>query len=165
MSSIDFPSELLLANRFYFELSLKLKGGNDTVDAVFLECQKFQKNQKIIEIVEVANAQWANAKVGQLVTTKIPGRSTTENLVLKRGLTDSLALWQWFTDIEAGKWDSDHVSAGSLNVFDQGGSVKAKFDFTGAWPTRYSTTDMNAQSSEMAIEELELAIDGFTRSQ
>lgn len=165
MSSIDFPSELLLASRFYFELSLKLKGGNDTVDAVFLECQKFQKNQKIIEIVEVAKTQWANAKKGQLVTTKIPSRSTVDNLVLKRGLTDSLALWQWFTDIESGKWDEDHISAGSLNVFDQGGAVKAKFDFTGAWPTRYSTSDMNAQSSEMAIEELELAVDGFTRSQ
>ncbi len=165
MPSVDFPSELLLANRFYFELSVKLKGGNETVDAVFLECQKFQKQQKPIEIIEVAKAQWANAKMGQLVTTKIPGRFTVENLVLKRGLTDSLALWQWFTDIESGKWNSDHVSAGSLNVFDQGGTVKAKFDFTGAWPTRYSTSDMNAQSSEMAIEELELAVDGFTRSQ
>lgn len=165
MPSVDFPSELLLANRFYFELSIQLKRGNETVDAVFLECQKFQKQQKIIEIVEVAKAQWANAKMGQLVTTKIPGHSTTENLVLKRGLTDSLALWQWFTDIESGKWNSDHVSAGSLNVFDQAGTVKAKFDFTGAWPTRYSSSDMNAQSSEMAIEELELAVDGFTRSQ
>ncbi|MBE9068775.1 phage tail protein [Leptolyngbya cf. ectocarpi LEGE 11479] len=165
MPNVDFPSELLLANRFYFELSLKFKGGNETVDAVFLECQKFQKDQKIIEIVEVAKAQWAKAKLGQLVTTKIPGRSTVENLVLKRGLTDSVALWQWFTDIESGKWDSDHVSAGSLNMFDQAGTVKAKFDFTGAWPTRYSTSDANAQSSEIAIEELELAVDGFTRSQ
>ncbi|MEM8611313.1 MAG: phage tail protein [Cyanobacteria bacterium P01_H01_bin.105] len=165
MPPIDFPSELLLSSRFYFELSLKLKGGNDTVDAVFLECQKFQKEQKIIEIVEVAKAKWANAKVGQLVTTKMPGRSTAENLILKRGLTDSLALWQWFTDIESGKWNSDHVSAGSLNVFDQAGAVKAKFDFTGAWPTRYSSSDMNAQSNEMAIEELELAVNGFTRSQ
>ncbi len=165
MPNADFPSELLLASRFYFELSVKLKGGNETVDAVFLECQKFQKEQKIIEIVEVAKTQWANAKMGQLVTTKIPSRATTENLVLKRGLTDSLALWQWFTDIESGKWDSDHVSAGSLNVFDQAGAVKAKFDFTGAWPTRYSTSEMNAQSNAMAIEELELAVDGFTRSQ
>lgn len=159
----DF-SELLLASRFYLKLELQIGGGNETVDAVFLECQRFQRSQKAVSIVEVTNNKWAKAKFGQLVTTKIPGHVTTDNLVLKRGLTDSKTLWNWFTKVESGEW-KDQEAEGALSIFDQSGGEKARYDFQGAWPMRYNTSEVNANSTEVAIEELELAVSGFERSQ
>ncbi|MEO0352131.1 MAG: phage tail protein [Cyanobacteria bacterium P01_A01_bin.15] len=163
MTQQDFPAELLLANRFYLQLEIKIGGGNDQVDAVFLECRRLVRSQKAIEIVEVSANQWAKAKYGQLTTTKIPGRSTTETIVLKRGMTNSPMLWKWFTEVELGKW-KDNQAEGSLSIFDQAGSEQARYDFRGAWPTRYSTSEVNAKSTELAIEELELAVEFLERA-
>ena len=162
-ASEDF-SELLLASRFYLRLELQIGGGNETVDAVFLECRRFQRSQKAIAIVEVTANQWANAKYGQLMTTKIPGHVMTDNLVLKRGLTNSMTLWNWFTKVESGQW-KDHEAEGALSIYDQSGREQARYDFQGAWPMRYNTTEVNAQSTAVAIEELELAVSAFTRAQ
>ncbi|MEM1307973.1 MAG: phage tail protein [Cyanobacteria bacterium P01_D01_bin.71] len=163
MTTEDF-SELLLASRFYLKLELQIGGGSETVDAVFLACQRFQRSQKSIAIVEVTANQWAKAKYGQLVTTKIPGHVATDNLVLQRGMTDSMTLWNWFNQVELGQWQ-DHEAEGSLSIFDQSGSEQARYDFQGAWPMRYNTSEVNAQSTELAIEELELAVSSFARSQ
>ncbi|MGF1523715.1 MAG: phage tail protein [Leptolyngbyaceae cyanobacterium] len=157
-------SELLLASRFYLRLELQIGGGDATVDAVFLACQRFQRSQKAIAIVEVTANQWAKAKYGQLVTTKIPSHAATDNLVLKRGLTNSMTLWNWFTKVESGQW-KDHEAEGALSIYDQAGGEQARYDFQGAWPMRYSTSEVNAKSTEVAIEELELAVSAFTRAQ
>lgn len=155
-------AELLAASRFYLRLELELDGGDEQVDATFLECQRFERSQPIIQHVEVMPRQWANAKYGQLVTTKIPGHTTTENIVLKRGLTNSITLWKWFGLVEAGKWRK-HAIPGSLSIYDQAGAEQARYEFRGAWPTRYKAADVNAQSTELAIEEVELAVDHFER--
>lgn len=162
MATEDF-SELLLASRFYLKLELQIGGGSETVDAVFLECQRFQRSQKAIAIVEVTANQWAKAKYGQLVTTKVPGHVATENLVLKRGLTDSMTLWNWFNQVELGQW-KDHEAEGALSIFDQSGGEQTRYDFQGAWPMRYNASEVNAKSTEIAIEELELAVSSFARS-
>ncbi|MEL6778839.1 MAG: phage tail protein [Cyanobacteria bacterium J06597_16] len=159
----DFPAELLLASRFYFQLELNISGGNEQVDAVFLECQRLQRTQASIEIVEVGPTQWAKAKLGQLTTTKIPGRSTTDNIVLKRGMTDSMLLWKWFQAIEQGKW-AENLATGSLIIFDQAGAEQARYNFKGAWPMRYSTSEAKAQSTDLAIEELEMAVESIERA-
>jgi phage tail-like protein len=163
MPQPGFPAELLLANRFYLRLEIKISGSKEQVDAVFLECQRLQRTQKLIEIVEVSPNQWAKAKCGHLTTAKIPGRSTTDNIVLKRGMTNSPFLWKWFTEVELGKW-KNNVAEGSLSIYDQAGSEQARYNFRGAWPLRYSTSQANAQSTELAIEELELAVETLERA-
>ncbi|MDB9526516.1 phage tail protein [Oscillatoria sp. CS-180] len=163
MATEDF-SELLLASRFYLKLELQIGGGSETVDAVFLECRRFQRSQKAISIVEVTANQWAKAKYGQLLTTHVPGHVATENLMLKRGLTNSMTLWNWFNQVELGQW-KDHEAEGALSIFDQAGGEQARYDFQGAWPMRYTMSEVNAKSTEVAIEELELAVSSLTRSQ
>jgi len=158
----DF-AELLTASRFFLRLEIRVGGGDETVDATFLECQRFERSQAITEIVEVTSNQWAEAKHGQLLTTKIPGRAKTENIVLRRGMTNSMTLWNWFNRVEIGQW-KDHVAEGSLSIYDQGGTEQARYDFRGAWPTRYTAADVNAQSTDLAIEELELSVDAIVRS-
>ena len=158
----DF-SEILASSRFFLRLELKVGGGDEKVDATFLACERFERSQAVTEIVEVTPNQWAEAKSGQLVTTKIPGRVKTENILLKRGMTNSMTLWNWFNQVEAGKWQ-EHVAEGSLSIYDQAGAEQARYDFRGAWPTRYKAADVDAKSTELAIEELELAVDAIVRA-
>ena len=159
----DFE-ELLAASRFFMRLELQVGGSNETVDAVFLECQRFERSQPVVSIVEVSPNQWANAKHGQLVEAKIPGKSKTENIILRRGMTNSMLFWNWFNLVELGKW-KDHVAEGSLSIYDQAGKEQARYNFQGAWPTRYKANDVNAQSTEIEIEELEIAVDSLVRAQ
>lgn len=157
-------AELLAASRFFLRLELQVGGGQETVDATFLECQRFERSQPITEIAEVTPNQWGKANFGQLITTKIPGHSKTENLVLKRGMTNSMTLWNWFNQVATGLWH-EHTAEGSLSIYDQAGAEQARYNFRGAWPTRYTAADVNAQSTDLAIEELELALDALVRAQ
>ncbi|MGF1499439.1 MAG: phage tail protein [Elainellaceae cyanobacterium] len=153
-------SELLTASKFYLEL--RLDGSNDNVDATFLECQGFKRSQEAIEIAEATSRNWGKAKYGQVLRTKLPGNSKVENIILRRGMTSSTTLWKWFADVESGKW-ANQVRDGSLVIYDQSGTEQVRFNFQGAWPVRYSASDVNAQSSDIEIEELEISIDSLVR--
>jgi len=159
----DTLPEILIASRFFLRLELQVDGFAEPVDVTFLECQKFQRTQAPIELVEVSPNQWSKAKHGQLVTHKIPGQAKTENIVLRRGMTTSMTLWNWFSAVEAGKW-KDYTAEGSLSIYNQASEEQARYDIQGAWPTRYTATDVSAKSTELEIEELELAVDGIVRS-
>lgn len=156
----EFP-ELLAASQFYMELSLD--GSAGVSDAVFLECQGFQKTQNPIEIVEVTANRGGQSKQGQLLTTKLPGRMTVDNIVLRRGMTKSVTFWDWISAVAAGQW-ADQLKDGSLTIYDQGGNAQARYDFFNAWPIRYKVADVSAQSTEIEIEEVEIAVSDLTRS-
>jgi phage tail-like protein len=153
-------AELLTASRFYLEL--KLDGGDDTIDATFLECKGFQRSHDIVEFCEVTPEKWAKANTGRVVRIQLPGNTKTEHIVLRRGMTTSMTLWKWFDAVESGKWASQ-CRDGSLTIYDQGGQEQARFNFEGAWPLRYQVADVNASSNDLEIEELEMAIDRFVR--
>ncbi|MBW4652206.1 MAG: phage tail protein [Kaiparowitsia implicata GSE-PSE-MK54-09C] len=152
--------ELLAANRFYLEL--KLEGSDTSADATFLECQGFKRSQESIEISEVTPEKWGQANLGRFVRTKIPGGAKTENIILRRGMTGSMTFWKWFEAVESGKW-AKQLRNGSLVIYDQGGQEQARFDFQNAWPVRYTAADVSAQSTDLEIEELEIAVDNFIR--
>ncbi len=152
--------ELLAANRFYLEL--KLDSSDTQADATFLECQGFKRSQEAIEISEVTPEKWGQANVGRSTRTKIPGGAKTENIILRRGMTSSMTFWKWFEAVESGQW-AKQLRNGSLVIYDQAGQEQARFDFQNAWPLRYTAADVNAQSTDLEIEELEIAVDTFIR--
>lgn len=155
----QFP-EILTNCRFYIEL--KLDGSYEPVDAFFMECKGLKQSQDAIEACEVSPRQWGKAKSGQVIHIKVPGNVKTTNLVLRRGLTNSITLWNWFNAVQQGNW-AKQLRDGSLSVYDQAGIPQAIFQFQGAWPISYMASDLNVSAGEMEIEELELAIDHFTR--
>jgi phage tail-like protein len=155
-------AEILTSAHFYLELHLD--GSNEPVDAVFMECKGFKRTQEVIEICEVTPQQWGKAKFGYPVRTKIPGNVKSGNLNLRRGMSCSTALWKWFEDVEKSKWSQQRRN-GSLTLYDQAGDPQARFDFGGAWPTSYTVSDVSAKSTDFEIEEIELAIETFSRTQ
>jgi phage tail-like protein len=154
--------EVLTANRFFLEL--KLKNSKEPIDGYFMECQGFKRSQELIEICEVTPEKWGqhNSSVGRVVRTKIPGNMKSENITLRRGMTISTTLWNWFKTVEEGGWATERKD-GDLVIYDQAANEKARFRFEGAWPTSYKISDVKADSSEFEIEELELAVDRFIR--
>jgi phage tail-like protein len=91
---------------------------------------------------------------------KLGGLTRYGNITLRRGLTDSKELFQWFkatadTGVEANR---RHVS---VVVLDDTGADKVRFEISRAWPTRYHVGELDALHGRVLIEELELADEGI----
>lgn len=155
----NFP-EILVDSRFYVEL--KLDGSTDPVDAYFSECKGFKTSQDMIDTCEVSPLRWGKAKSGQVVRTKVAGNMTTNNITLRRGMTKSTTLWKWFEEVQKGNW-AKQLRDGSLTIYDQAGNAQAIFQFRGAWPVSYIASDLSASGTELEIEEMEIAVEMFTR--
>ena len=91
---------------------------------------------------------------------KLPGLTKYGNVTLKRGITDSMDLYNWYKDIVAGKIHRETVA---IVVIDEAGADKARFQITEAWPSKYDPMDLNAKGNDVSIETLELANEGVER--
>jgi phage tail-like protein len=97
-----------------------------------------------------------------MVVRKKPGRTTYANIVLERGYTATDDLWLWRKNIEDGKIDR---RAGSIIILDQDGQTEvARYNFYEAWPCKWYVPDMDSDSSAMAIEKMELAVEKVERA-
>jgi phage tail-like protein len=152
--------EILTANRFY--VGLKLDNSNEKVDGIFLECQGLKRTQDAIEICEVTPNKWGKATQGAVVRTKIPGNVKSGNVTLKRGMTCSKTLWNWFQSVQDGNWSTQRREA-DLSIYDQAGKIQARFNLGMAWPSSYKIADLNARGTTIEIEELEIAYETFER--
>jgi phage tail-like protein len=96
------------------------------------------------------------------VVRKKPGRTTYANIVLERGYTATDDLWQWRKNIEDGKVDR---RSGSVIILDQDGVTEvARYNFYEAFPCKWNVPDMDSDSSAMAIEKIELAVEKVERA-
>lgn len=92
---------------------------------------------------------------------KIPGLKKYGNITLKQGVADKDALYKW---METGfEKDVDRKTV-TITLLDINGDPAASWQVINAWPTKYTAPDFNATSSEVAIETLELAHEGMTRT-
>jgi phage tail-like protein len=97
-----------------------------------------------------------------LIVRKKPGRTTYANIVLERGYTATDDLWQWRKNIEDGKIDR---RAGSVIILDQDGqSEVARYNFYEGWPTKWNDPELDSDSSSMAIEKIEIAVEKGERA-
>jgi len=96
------------------------------------------------------------------VVRKKPGRTTYANIVLERGYTATDDLWTWRQNIENGKIDR---RSGSIIILDQDGQTEvARYNFYEGWPCKWYVPDMNSDSSAMAIEKIEIAVEKVERA-
>jgi phage tail-like protein len=86
---------------------------------------------------------------------KLPGEAKFSNIVLKRGMTGDLSLWNWMRETIEGKVNRRNMSVVLLN--DAGEEVR-RFNFREAWPVKWSGPNLKVESSEtVAIETVEIA--------
>jgi phage tail-like protein len=98
-------------------------------------------------------------------THKLLGRMKWPNLVLKRGITDSDALFEWFAkcsgDGLAANGNKIEPMHGSVSLIDLKGKTIRKWEFTEAYPVKWTGPKFAASSRDLAVEELEVAHCGF----
>jgi phage tail-like protein len=91
-------------------------------------------------------------------TRKLPGITKYSNITLKRGITKDRSLWQWRKTVMDGATQRKN---GSVVLLDESRQEVARWNFHDAWPCKWEGSSLNAKSSEVAIETLELAHEGF----
>ena len=139
------PNEGYANCRFYVRIA------NET-QAVFTEVSGLQVETDVQNYEEGGNNGFVH---------RLPGRTKVGNLTLKRGITSGNEFFKWYANVAQGKIDRRHVS---LVVFDPEGEVLAQWDFESAFPVKWVGPQLVADGNALAVETLELAHAGLTRS-
>jgi len=93
---------------------------------------------------------------------KLSGLTKYGNISLKKGLTDSMDLYNWKKQVE----DTGALKARksmSLILVDEEGNDKAQWEIEGAWPTKYDASDFSAKANEVVIESFDIVHEGVKR--
>ena len=96
-----------------------------------------------------------------ITPTKLPGLIKYGNITLKWGSSETMVLYDWLIDITEGTLEKKTVT---LTALDEEGSPAASWRCINAWPVKYTAPDFNGTSSEIAVETIELAHEGLTRT-
>jgi phage tail-like protein len=120
------------------------------VVAGFSEVSGLTTDTNIIEYRE------GSEKVGTV--RKLPGLMKYNNLVLKRGWTADKQLWTWRKQVIDGQTQR---KAGSIILLDESRSPALRWNFTQGWPSKWEGPALNAKTSEVAIESMEIAHEGL----
>jgi phage tail-like protein len=121
----------------------------------FRECTGLGSENEVVEYK-------ASGPRGEFVIKKVPGRLKWNNITLKRGITDSMDMWQWRKLVEQGKVDEARKN-GTITMYNQQGEPVARWNFVNAWPSKLTGPSANASNNEVAIEELEITHEGYER--
>jgi phage tail-like protein len=89
----------------------------------------------------------------------LPGAKKVSRLRLARAFTGDTSLYDWFTEFSQGA--ASRVQ-GTVVVHNQAGAEVARYNFTEAWPAKYSGPTLTRDGNEVAIESIELVHEGLT---
>lgn len=87
---------------------------------------------------------------------KLPGLARYDNVVLRRGIIGSLNLYNWINDVRNGDANARRTVVISL-LSDDLTEVVFTWKLVRAWPAKYTFGNLNADGTDVAIEELVLA--------
>mgnify|MGYP002636093996 CR=1 FL=1 len=91
-----------------------------------------------------------------LYPRQIPGRPKVAPIVLKKGYINTAVLWEWMKKTMDG--DVEHKSASVILVADDNDTEIVRYNLFEVWPSRWQGFQLDAQSSNAMIEELELQV-------
>lgn len=92
---------------------------------------------------------------------RLPNGAKTGNLVLKRGFLDGSEVTTWCREaIESFRFDPREVT---VQLLDQDHDPLLTWSFAGAFPVKWSISDLKAQDNALVIESLELAYRTFRK--
>src|ERR1700741_2474152 len=86
-------------------------------------------------------------------TPKLPGLNKFCGVQVKRRLPHLSRFWKWRATVIAGNVERRN---GSIILMDQTGQEKLRWNFFNAWPSKWTGPALNATSSAVAVETLEI---------
>jgi phage tail-like protein len=88
---------------------------------------------------------------------------THQPITLSRGIDDQTKLADWVKDVKEKGVTPDTKKDVKLILVDSQGSDILTWNITGAYPTNYQPSGVNAQTAEIAVETITLNYDDATR--
>ena len=89
---------------------------------------------------------------------KLPGLAKYPNVTLKRGITGSTDLFEWWKSVRDGQVVRRNVT---ITLLDEQRQAVYRWLLRSAWPVKIEGPTLNAGGNEVAIETLELAHEGL----
>jgi len=89
---------------------------------------------------------------------KLPGRVKYTNVVLRRGVTGRLDLFEWWKTARDGALQRRNVT---ITLLDEQRNPVQRWRLRNAWPAKLDYSTLQALGNEVVIETLELAHQGF----
>ena len=122
-------------------------------EATFTECSGFEVKLDVEEYKEGGLNDFIH---------KLPGRQSYTNLTLKRGMTNSIELWEWLERVSTKKAKAEEKKNISVVMYDGKGTEKLRWNLTNAYPIKWNSPNMQAGESAVMVESLELVYEEFT---
>jgi phage tail-like protein len=97
-------------------------------------------------------------ELGGSHSIKLPGRIRYPNVTLRRSLTTSRDLWDWWETVRDGTLQRRTVL---IALLDDAGQPLLRWRLSQAWPAKWELSELDAGKNEIAIETLELAHEGL----
>lgn len=136
---------------FRFHVRFKKDGSEVAVcSGAFAECTGLEATME----PKVIKAGGSNYGAAQRA-----GTVSFATVVLKRGMTATRDLWNWFQLVNGGAY-SYRLSA-EIDVQDAAGKAVITWGLQHCLPVKFKAADLNAKGTEVGIEELHLAHEGL----
>jgi len=141
------PEDPMIAFKFRVEI-------DQIVEGYFTECSGLGVEREVEPLKEGG----VNNYVHQL-----PGRLKYTNITLKRGMTTSEKLWEWFhtnTQDEEKFFQVKRLKV-SITQLDLAGTPVKQWNLQSAYPVKWKGPDFKTDGSQVAVETLEIAHHGI----
>jgi len=96
------------------------------------------------------------------VVRKLPGRIHFGNLMLRRGITASDELYNWWKTVLDGQTIRRNMA---VILMDEARNPVKRWVFREAWPARYQPSGLDARGREVALETVEIVFEGMELAQ
>jgi phage tail-like protein len=129
---------------------LLVNGVTDEGDAVSCAFTEISGLETEIHVIEY--------RAGNMDTTvtKHPGLRSQTNLVCKKGSTGHHQFWDW---IQSAMDGDVQRRDGAVILRDENQQDVMRWNFSRAWPSKYSGPSFNATNNEIAMETLEICLE------
>lgn len=105
--------------------------------------------------------EYREGNFGTSSVSKQQGIIKYGNVILKYGLTENKALYDWLTTAQSATVEKKKVTISVLD--DNHKDVKASWTLTNAIPCKLQLADFSANGNEIAVETVELACESVVR--
>jgi phage tail-like protein len=103
--------------------------------------------------------EYRNGDEKPLTVRKLGGLIKYTNIVLKRGYTQDITLWNWRQSVVNG---APQRTTGTITLMDEARNPVLSWTWTQGWPVKLEGPGVNGKTSEVAVETLEIAHEGIT---
>jgi phage tail-like protein len=119
------------------------------------EDSSFQEVSGLNSETQAVEYRHGNTKVVDPV--KMPGIQKTGNVTLKKGIFQKdNQLFQWYSQI---KMNTGTRKTLVIKLLDESGNPTMTWTLQNAFPTKLTTTDLQSEGNEVAVESLEVAFE------